>query len=113
MTTWKEVSRLEDCPWWRGVQGSTQPPGLPNTTISELVTMKRHCGVPGATQASVRKAAGPTEPEFREAKMVLTFSSCYLHGTGRNQEGSLLYPFPSPKHKRERPDPTHQVQTCS
>ena len=23
-----EVNRLGDCPWWRGVKGNTQPPGL-------------------------------------------------------------------------------------
>lgn len=46
-----------------------------NTTISQLVTLKKHFGVPGATQASVQKAEGPMEPEFRgEAKMVLTFA---------------------------------------
>lgn len=48
-----------------------------NTTMSQLVTMKKHFGVPGVTQTSVQKADGPMEPEFRgEAKTVLTFSKC-------------------------------------
>lgn len=76
MTTWKVRSTdlRTACGGEESREALSQVAWL-NTKISQLGTLKeKHFGVPGATQASVQKANGPMEPEFRgEAKMVLTF----------------------------------------
>lgn len=111
MITWKVRStNLRTACGRQESRGAPSQVAWLNTTLS-WGHKEKHFGVPGATQASVQKANGPMKPQFREAKMVLTFSKCGYHllshgirrGLGRRPP--LPHPQSKTPEREARPHP--------